>query len=60
MARCWLKWSLLLLTTVVAVIGLGMLLPIVAYSILRGFGWIDRLNASAIAAHYGPVSRVLS
>ena len=36
-------------------IGLGILLPILAYAILRG-GRIDRLNASAVAAHYGSVS----
>ena len=44
------------LTAVAAAIALGVLLPIVAYSILRGLGRIDRLNASAIAAHYGSVS----
>ena len=43
------------LTAVMAGIGLGVLLPILAYAILRG-GRIDRLNASAIAAHYGSVS----
>ena len=43
------------LTAAVAAIGLGILLPILAYAILRG-GRIDRLNASAIAAHYGSVS----
>ena len=43
------------IAAVVAAIGLGVLLPIVAYAMLRG-GRIDRLNASAIAAHYGSVS----
>lgn len=36
-------------------IGLGILLPIVAYVLLRT-GRIDKLNASAVAAHYGSVS----
>lgn len=36
-------------------IALGVLLPILAYGILRS-GRIDRLNASAVAAHYGSVS----
>lgn len=43
------------LTAVMAAIGLGILLPILAYAFLRA-GRIDRLNASAIAAHYGSVS----
>ena len=43
------------LAAVAAAIGLGILLPILAYAILRG-GRIDRLNASAVAAHYGSVS----
>jgi len=43
------------LAAVGAAIGLGLLLPIVAYALLRG-GRIDKLNASAIAAHYGSVS----
>ena len=38
-----------------AAVALGVLLPIIAYALLRG-GRIDRLNASAIAAHYGSVS----
>lgn len=43
------------LAAVAAAVALGILLPILAYGILRG-GRIDRLNASAIAAHYGSVS----
>lgn len=43
------------LAAVAAAIALGILLPILAYALLRG-GRIDRLNASAIAAHYGSVS----
>lgn len=43
------------LEAVVAAVGLGLFLPVVAYTLLRG-GRIDKLNASAIAAHYGSVS----
>jgi len=39
-------------------IGLGCLLPLVAFAILRGLGRIERSNAAAIAAHYGSVSVV--
>jgi hypothetical protein len=37
---------------------LGVLTPIIAYNILRRLGRFDRVNASAIAAHYGSVSAV--
>ena len=37
---------------------LGILTPIIAYNILRRLGGFDRINASAIAAHYGSVSAV--
>lgn len=37
---------------------LGLLTPIIAYNILRRLGRFDRINASAIAAHYGSVSAV--
>jgi hypothetical protein len=37
---------------------LGILTPITAYNILRKLGRFDRVNASAIAAHYGSVSAV--
>jgi hypothetical protein len=40
----------------VAALGLGFGLPIVAYLILSHLVRIDRLNAAAIAAHYGSVS----
>lgn len=43
------------LTAIGVAIGLGILLPIVAYLLLRS-GRIDKLNASAVAAHYGSVS----
>lgn len=37
---------------------LGILTPIIAYNVLRRLGRFDRVNASAIAAHYGSVSAV--
>ena len=37
---------------------LGVLTPIIAYNVLRKLGGFDRVNASAIAAHYGSVSAV--
>lgn len=39
-------------------LGLGLLTPIIAYNVLRRLGHFDRINASAIAAHYGSVSAV--
>lgn len=41
---------------VVAALGLGFGLPVIAYFILSWGIRIDRLNAAAIAAHYGSVS----
>jgi len=40
----------------IAVVAFGLLLPLVAYPILRYFGQLDKINAGAIAAHYGSVS----
>ena len=37
---------------------LGILTPVIAYNVLRRLGRFDRINASAIAAHYGSVSAV--
>ena len=37
---------------------LGIITPIIAYNVLRRFGKFDRVNSSAIAAHYGSVSAV--
>ncbi len=37
---------------------LGLLTPVIAYNVLRQLGRFDRVNASAIAAHYGSVSAV--
>ncbi len=36
----------------------SFLLPLIAYVVLKGFGKLDRLNAGAVAAHYGSVSVV--
>lgn len=47
--------SLQLLGQAVLVLGLGMLLPVLAFGVLRGLGF-DRVNAAAVAAHYGSVS----
>ncbi|MCF6439965.1 sodium-dependent bicarbonate transport family permease [Pseudoalteromonas luteoviolacea] len=45
-----------LLTMSIAVVAFGLLLPLVAYPLLRYFGQLDKINAGAIAAHYGSVS----
>lgn len=37
------------------VLGLGVLLPLLAFGLLRGLRF-DRINAAAVAAHYGSVS----
>ncbi len=37
---------------------LGFLIPFIAYCLLRKMSGIDRLNAAAVAAHYGSVSAV--
>jgi hypothetical protein len=40
----------------IAVVAFGVSLPLIAYPILRFFGQLDKVNAGAIAAHYGSVS----
>lgn len=42
--------------SILTAIFLGVTLPIVAYAIIHRIGKIDRLNAIAIATHYGSVS----
>lgn len=42
----------------VAGVTLSAVLPILVYALLRKAGGLDRLNASAVAAHYGSVSVV--
>ncbi|MBI3343981.1 MAG: sodium-dependent bicarbonate transport family permease [Gammaproteobacteria bacterium] len=44
------------LEAVAAAFALGILLPLIAYAILRWLGHMDTLNSAAIAAHYGSVS----
>ncbi|MEM1093251.1 MAG: sodium-dependent bicarbonate transport family permease [Bacteroidota bacterium] len=39
-------------------LGLGIITPIIAYNVLRRLGRFDRVNAAAVAAHYGSVSAV--
>lgn len=43
---------------VIATLALGVIIPILAYNILRRLGRFDSTNAAAIAAHYGSVSAV--
>lgn len=38
------------------VVAFGCLLPLIAFALLRQIGEMDRINAAAIAAHYGSVS----
>ena len=47
--------SLQLLGQALLVLGLGVVLPVLAFGVLRGLGF-DRVNAAAVAAHYGSVS----
>jgi uncharacterized protein len=39
-------------------VALGVITPITAFAVLRWVGRLDRVNAAAIAAHYGSVSAV--
>jgi hypothetical protein len=41
-----------------ATLMLGMIIPVIAYNVLRRLGRFDRPDAAAIAAHYGSVSAV--
>ncbi len=43
---------------VLVTLALGLLTPITSYVVLRKIGRMDRINAAAIAAHYGSVSAV--
>lgn len=47
-----------LIVALTAGVALSLLLPIPAYVLLRSAGRLDRVNAGAIAAHYGSVSVV--
>ena len=46
------------LAALAAGIAASFLIPFVAYAVLKGFGKLDRINAGAVAAHYGSVSVV--
>ncbi|HXG60460.1 MAG TPA: sodium-dependent bicarbonate transport family permease [Planctomycetota bacterium] len=51
------KYSLLpLLPKIVAVVSLGIVLPLIAYPVLRRLGGFKRADAASVAAHYGSVS----
>ncbi|WP_128892649.1 sodium-dependent bicarbonate transport family permease [Erythrobacter sp. HKB08] len=49
-------------TTVLSALGAGiaagLLLPVFAYVVIKKFGKLDRINAGAVAAHYGSISVV--
>ena len=46
------------LAALAAGIGAGFVMPLYAFWVLRGFGRLDRINAGAVAAHYGSISVV--
>ncbi len=46
------------LAALAAGIGTGLIFPFFAFWLLNGFGRLDRLNAAAVAAHYGSISVV--
>lgn len=50
--------ALHILPQAIAVMSLGVLIPLIAYPVLRRLGRFDRFNAAAIAGHYGSVSVV--
>jgi hypothetical protein len=45
-----------LLPQMVAVVVMGLVLPVIAFPVLRGLGRFKRADAASIAAHYGSVS----
>ncbi|PIE23676.1 MAG: sodium-dependent bicarbonate transport family permease [Planctomycetota bacterium] len=47
---------LTLLPEVLAVMSLGVVLPLIAYPLLKAFGKFKRADAASVAAHYGSVS----
>jgi uncharacterized protein len=46
------------LAALAAGIGAGFVIPLYAFWLLRSFGRLDRINAGAVAAHYGSISVV--
>lgn len=47
-----------LILPIACAVALGLLIPLVAFAILRYLGRLDRPDAAAISAHYGSVSAV--
>lgn len=47
-----------LFSAIAAGIGLSFVIPFVAFALLRAMTRLDRLNAAAVAAHYGSISIV--
>ncbi len=47
-----------LLLSLLAGVALSALLPLIGYALLRSMTGLDRLNAAAVAAHYGSISIV--
>ncbi|MCB1668418.1 MAG: sodium-dependent bicarbonate transport family permease [Porticoccaceae bacterium] len=45
-----------LLPQIIAILGVGFLLPLIAFPVLRHIGGFKRADAASIAAHYGSVS----
>ena len=45
-----------LLPQMLAVVGMGLTLPLIAFPVLRWLGRMNRADAASIAAHYGSVS----
>jgi hypothetical protein len=43
---------------IMATLGLGIIIPIIAFFILRGLGRLNQIDSANIAAHYGSVSAV--
>lgn len=50
--------GLSLLWAIVAALALSLLLPVLAFALLRGVWRLERINAAAVAAHYGSISIV--
>jgi hypothetical protein len=51
------EWSTLFVP-VLGAVALGLVIPVIAYAILRRIGRLARPDAAAVAAHYGSVSAV--
>lgn len=47
-----------LFVTLLAGVALSLLIPVLAYALLRAITRLDRLNAAAVAGHYGSISIV--